>query len=80
MLEGERLACDGRQCFTHFYYIIAYTPIGIGPSIFVNDSSARGPTYREFVMVSIPRVRQVAAPLSTALLPGEIRLSVRLMR
>ena len=36
MLEGERLACDGRQCFTHFYYII-----GIGPSILVNDSSAR---------------------------------------
>ena len=36
MLEGERLACDGRPCFTHFYYII-----GIGPSILVNDSSAR---------------------------------------
>ena len=36
MLEGERLACDGRQCFAHFYYII----IGIGPSILVNDSSA----------------------------------------
>ena len=37
MLEGERLACDGRQCFTtHFYY-----SIGIGPSILVNDSSAR---------------------------------------
>ena len=41
MLEGERHACDGRQwqwqCFTHFYYII-----GIGPSILVNDSGARG--------------------------------------
>ena len=37
MLEGGRLACDGRQCFTHFYYIT-----GIGPSILVNDSSARG--------------------------------------
>ena len=36
MLEGEQLACYGRQCFTHFYYII-----GIGPSILVNDSSAR---------------------------------------
>ena len=36
MLEGERLACDGRQCFTHFYYII-----GLGPSILLNDSSAR---------------------------------------
>ena len=37
MFEGERLACDGRQCFTQFYYIIE-----IGPSILVNDSSARG--------------------------------------
>ena len=36
MLEGEQLACDGCPCFTYFYYII-----GIGPSIFVNDSSAR---------------------------------------
>ena len=43
MLEGERLACDGRQwqCFTHFYYII-----GIGPSMFVNDSSARDSEWR----------------------------------
>ena len=42
MLEGERLACDGRQCFTHFYYIIG---IGPRPSILVNNSNARGPTY-----------------------------------
>ena len=41
MLEGERLICDGRRCFTHFYYIT-----GIGPrsTIIVNDPSARGPT------------------------------------
>ena len=50
MLEGERLACDGRQCetlvsiasqspVTHFYYII---DIGPRPSILVNDLSARG--------------------------------------
>jgi len=54
MLEGERLAFDGRQCFTqcetlvsiasqspvtHFYYII---DIGPRPSILVNDLSARG--------------------------------------
>ena len=37
MLEGERRGCDGRQCCTHFYYTIV-----IGPSILVNDSSARG--------------------------------------
>ena len=42
MLEGERLACDGLQCFTHFYYII-----GILPNILVNDSSARGQTWRQ---------------------------------
>ena len=47
MLEGERLACDGRECFTHVYYVI-----GIGPSIFVNDSSARG--RGPFYLVSMP--------------------------
>ena len=36
MLEGERLTCDGRPCFTHFYCIM-----GIGPSILVKNSSAR---------------------------------------
>ena len=34
--DASARACDGRQCFTHFYYIV-----GIGPSILVNDSSAR---------------------------------------
>ena len=41
MLEGERLASDGRQCFTRLFYYI----IGIGTSTLVNDSSARGIVY-----------------------------------
>jgi len=48
MLEGEPLACDGRQCFTHFYYIT-----GLGPSILVNDSSARGMQCQDSVVSAV---------------------------
>ena len=46
MLEGERLACDGRQCFIHFCYITR-----IGPSILVNNSSACGLVLRVFMSI-----------------------------